>query len=420
MIRAMFLVYEVLLYLVFIITAPFFLVTGLLRGKYLSNFPERMGRYRHRASSHDLWLHAVSVGEAIAARPVVTEIEKRKPSVRLLVTTTTLTGQTTAKRLFPHATVTYFPFDFAFSVRAFLEHHRPAVMATMETEIWPNVTRLASARGIRLVLANARISDRSYPRYRSVRSLLRPVLTRYSAILAREETDRERFLAIGASPSQIEVCGNVKFDYVSEESAIDGARLLENLIAGRPVIVLGSTMAGEDEELIPEMALLIGRAGCFVIIAPRKPERFEVVNALLSTTGIRYARRSELEAAATADLLLLDTFGDLAGIYRYATAAFVGGSLVPNGGHNPIEPAAAGAPVCFGPSMSNFREIAAAFLRQGAAEQVRSAADVARFAESMFNDPGRRDQFSRAALMTVAQNRGAAARTAARIVALMP
>jgi 3-deoxy-D-manno-octulosonic-acid transferase len=305
-------------------------------------------------------------------------------------------------------------------VRAFLNHHRPAVMATMETEIWPNVTRLARARGIRLVLANARISDRSYPRYRSVRSLLRPILARYSSILAREETDRERFLAMGASPAQIEVCGNVKFDYRSEEVAVDGARVLEKLIAGRPVIVLGSTMAGEDEELIPEMALLIGRAGCFVIVAPRKPERFEVVNALLSATGIRYARRSELDPTATADLLLLDTFGDLAGIYRYATVAFVGGSLVPNGGHNPIEPAAAGAPVCFGPSMSNFREIAAAFLRQGAAEQVRSAAEVASFAESMFGDSARRDHFSRAALTTVAQNRGAAARTAARIVALMP
>ncbi len=420
MIRAMFLLYEVLLYLVFIITAPFFLVTGLLRGKYLSNFPERMGRYRHRASSHDLWLHAVSVGEAIAARPVVTEIEKRKPAARLLITTTTLTGQTTARRLFPHATVTYFPFDFAFSVRAFLNHHRPAVMATMETEIWPNVTRLATARGIRLVLANARISDRSYPRYRAVRSLLRPILARYSVILAREETDRERFVAIGAVPAQIEVCGNVKFDYQSEEAPLDDALLLEKLIAGRPVIVLGSTMAGEDEELLPEMAQLISRAGCFVVVAPRKPERFEIVNALLSTTGIRFARRSELDQGATADLLLLDTFGELAGMYRYATAAFVGGSLVPNGGHNPIEPAAAGAPVCFGPSMSNFREIAAAFLRQGAGQQVRSAAEVARFAESMFNDAARRERFSRAALTTVEQNRGASARTAARIVELMP
>jgi 3-deoxy-D-manno-octulosonic-acid transferase len=204
-------------------------------------------------------------------------------------------------------------------------------------------------------------------------------------------------------------------------SPADDGALFDGLIAGRPVIVLGSTMAGEDEVLLPEMASLIARADCFVVVAPRKPERFEVVNAILSTSGIRFVRRSELEGApAAADLLLLDTFGELAGMYRYATVAFVGGSLVPNGGHNPIEPAAAGAPVCFGPSMSNFREIAAAFLRQGGAEQVRSASDVARFAEAMFYDPARRERVSRAALKTVAQNRGASARTAARIVELMP
>src|SRR5881394_455202 len=154
----MFVVYEVLLYLVFIITAPFFLLTGFLRGKYLSNFPERMGFYRTPATVHDLWIHAVSVGETLAARPVVDEILRQRPSTTIVFTTTTITGQAQAKRLFPDATVTYFPFDFASSVKRFLGQHRPRVFATMETEIWPNATRLSRARGLRLLLANGRIS----------------------------------------------------------------------------------------------------------------------------------------------------------------------------------------------------------------------------------------------------------------------
>src|SRR5512142_1156448 len=185
----MFVVYEVLLYLVFLVTLPFFLFTGLVRGKYLSNFRERLGLYRSPVSSHDLWIHAVSVGETIAARPVVAEVLRLRPGTSIVMTTTTITGQAQAKRLYPEATVTYFPFDFSFSVRRFLEHHKPRVFATMETEIWPNVTRLARARGLKLILANGRISDRSLPRYRAFRRIVAHVLRNYDRILAREEAD---------------------------------------------------------------------------------------------------------------------------------------------------------------------------------------------------------------------------------------
>src|SRR6476469_985408 len=149
----MFVLYEVLLYLVFLITLPFFLFTGFLRGKYLTNFPERMGFYRVPQQSHDLWIHAVSVGEAIAARPVIAEIERLRPGTSIVMTTTTITGQAQARRMYPDATLTYFPFDFSFAVRRFLDHHRPHVFATMETEIWPNVTRLSRQRGLKLILA---------------------------------------------------------------------------------------------------------------------------------------------------------------------------------------------------------------------------------------------------------------------------
>ena len=415
----MYLLYEALLGLVFVAALPFFLVTGFLRGKYLVNFPARMGFYRGREEGHDLWIHAVSVGEAMAAKPVVDQILRQRPGTSIVMTTTTITGQAQARRLYPDATITYFPFDFSFAVKRFLAHHEPRVFATMETEIWPNVTRLARARGMRLILANGRISDRSFPRYRAMRMIVGRVLQNYDRILVREEQDRTRFIAIGAREEQVETSGNVKFDYEPDQTPLEIAQQLEQLIANRPVIVLGSTMEGEDEALLPEIERLIVERNAFVIVAPRKAERFELVAGLLATTSIRFVRRSELGDAGGADLLLLDTFGELAKVYRYATAAFVGGSLVPNGGHNPIEPAAAGVPVCFGPSMTNFREIAQVFLRNGGAEEVRSAADVAAFAARMIDDDNERRERGEKARQAVLQNRGASERTATRIVELL-
>ncbi|HEX2060778.1 MAG TPA: 3-deoxy-D-manno-octulosonic acid transferase, partial [Thermoanaerobaculia bacterium] len=398
---------------------PWFLLTGMLRGKYLANFPARMGLYRHRPGRHDLWIHAVSVGEALAARPVVAEIVKLRPETSIVFTTTTLTGQAQAKRLYPDATVTYFPFDFAFAVRRFLDHHQPRVFATMETEIWPNVTRLARARGMKLILANGRISDRSLPRYRAFRMVVASVLKKYDRILAREETDRERFIAIGAPREVVEISGNVKFDYEPDAAPLEIAPQLEALIANRCVLVLGSTMEGEDEAFLPEIERLLAEHHAFVVIAPRKPERFELVAGLLATSAMRFVRRSEIERADAADILLLDTFGELARIYRYAHVAYVGGTLVQTGGHNPIEPAAAGVPVCFGPSMSNFREIAQVFLRNEAAVEVQSAAEAIDFAATMFDNAALRNQWGARARQTVLQNRGAAERTARRIVELL-
>jgi 3-deoxy-D-manno-octulosonic-acid transferase len=416
----MFFLYEVLLYLVFIITLPFFLLLGLLRGKYLSNFRERMGFYRSRGGEHDIWLHAVSVGETIAARTIVAAIREMRPQTSLVVTTTTITGQAQARRLYPDATVTYFPFDFAFAVRRFLDHHRPRVFATMETEIWPNVTRLSRGRGARLILANGRISDRSFPRYRALRLVVGRLLRQYARILAREDTDRKRFIAIGAPADIVETSGNVKFDYEPDETPLEIDSQLRAIIGTRTVLVLGSTMEGEDEALLPQIESLLAGANTFVIIAPRKPERFELVAGLLATTSLRFVRRTELtKKPVAADLLLLDSIGELARIYRYATVAFIGGTLQPFGGHNPIEAAAAGVPVCFGPSMSNFREIAEVFLRNGAAEQVESAADVIAFTRRMFDDEEARAAMGERARHTVQQNRGASERTARRIVELL-
>jgi 3-deoxy-D-manno-octulosonic-acid transferase len=407
----MFFLYEVLLYLVLIVGLPFFLILGLARGKWVSNFPERMGFYRSHAKAHDLWIHAVSVGEALAAKTIVEEILRLRPQTSIVFTTTTITGQAQAKRLYPNATVTYFPFDFSFAVRRFLKHHSPRAFATMETELWPNVTRISRDRGMHLLLANGRISDRSFPRYRFFRPIVASLLRSYDRVLAREQLDRDRFLAIGAH--DVEVTGNVKFDYTPNDAPLPD---IEALIAGRKCVILGSTFEGEDEMLLPEVERLVRERNLFFIIAPRKPERFDAVAALLA--AIQVVRRSQFQQRE-ADILLLDTIGELARAYRYATVAFVGGSLVPHGGHNPIEPAAAGVPVCFGPHMTAFRDVAKAFLTNDAAKEVNNAKEFATFVEVMTSDDTLRAAWGERARNTVAENRGASARTARRIVELL-
>lgn len=407
----MFFLYEVLLYLVLVIGLPFFLILGLARGKWVTNFPERIGFYRSQAKAHDLWIHAVSVGEALAARTIIEEILRLRPQTSIVVTTTTITGQAQAKRLYPNATVTYFPFDFSFAVRRFLNHHAPRAFATMETELWPNVTRISRGRGMHLLLANGRISDRSFPRYRLFRPIVASLLQSYDRVLAREQLDRDRFLAIGAH--DVEVTGNVKFDYTPNDAPLPD---IEALIAGRKCVILGSTFEGEDEMLLPEVERLVRERNLFFIIAPRKPERFDTVAALLGKMQV--VRRSQFQQRA-ADVLLLDTIGELARAYRYATVAFVGGSLVPHGGHNPIEPAAAGVPVCFGPHMTAFRDVAKAFLTNNAAKEVNNAREFADFVERMTSDDALRAAWGERARNTVAENRGASERTARRIVEVL-
>lgn len=409
------------MYLVFLVALPFFLLTGFLRGKYLANFPQRIGFYRTPAASHDLWIHAVSVGETLASRPVIDEVIRRRPGTSIVFTTTTITGQAQAQRLFPEATVTYFPFDFSTSVKRFLDHHRPRVFAAMETEIWPNVTRLSRARGLRLMLANGRLSDRSFPRYRIFRPIVKRILREYDRVLVRDESDRRRFIEIGAPATAVETTGNVKFDFARDEKPLPMADELEELIGRRRVLILGSTREGEEESIIPELSGFIRDKDAFVIIAPRKPERFDAVANLLASTSVPFVRRTDLRAGPphSAALLLLDSVGELTRIYRYATVAFIGGSLVPTGGHNPIEPAAAGVPVCFGPHMTNFREIASTFLENDAAVEIRSVPELIAFATRMFDDEEARRAYGERARKTVEQNRGAAARTAEHIIELL-
>ncbi len=415
----MLVLYEALLGLVSLVLVPFYALVSAFRGKRRAGIRERLGAYASEPRHHDVWIHAVSVGEAAAARTVVDRLREQRPELTLVMTTTTVTGQATARQLFPGATLAYYPFDFSFAVRRFLDHHSPRVYVTMETEIWPMVTALCRRRRIPMMMANGRISDRSYPRYRRFRSLVRRVLGQYHALLVREELDRERFIGIGAPPERVQVTGNVKFDFQPDETPLEFQAELQSLRESREVFIAGSTMEGEEEMLFPAFRRLIER-NVLVIVAPRKPDRFDALGRQLDREGFACARRSRLgERRGRVDLLLLDSIGELARLYRFAFASFIGGSLVPTGGHNPIEPAAVGCPVTFGPHMSNFREIAAVLLASGAATEIRSADDLTAFAGRLLDEPQRQRELSRICTETIARNRGAASRTADQILELL-
>jgi len=417
---SMYFLYEVLLHLVFFLALPYFLLIGFMRGKYLTNLRERLGHYRSKRSVHDLWMHAVSVGEAMAAKPILDRLWKERPELRVVVTTTTITGQATARRLYPSATIAYFPFDFSRSVKRFLRHFSPSVFATMETEIWPNVARISRSSGLRLILANGRISDRSFPRYRLLRWFVAPVIAHYERILARETIDRERFIAIGASRSRVEVVGNVKFDFARDSSPLDLHAQVLRISIGRPVAILGSIVEAEEDLILPAIESLVEK-GWFIIIAPRKPERFEVFAGRLAAANLQFQRRSDLsDSTKELDVLLLDSIGELARLYASGSVAFVGGSLAPVGGHNPIEPAVCEVPVAFGPHMSNFREIAAMFLASGGAEEVPDAAGLVTWCERVRSDDSYRKLLIANARQTVDRNQGASERTARAILELLP
>lgn len=414
----MFFVYEILLWVVFVVALPWFLVVGLVRGKYLSTARERFGRHDDEPSRNDLWIQSVSVGETVAARTIVTAIQKMRPDLSIVITTTTITGQAMAEKLFPKCRVAYFPFDFTRSVRRFLDHFNPRAYVTVETEIWPNVTRLCAERGIPIGLVNGRISDKSASRYRAVKALLGPILERYAMFVVREDVDRERLVAMGARETSIEVAGNVKFDFEISDVPLEIEPRIRALAAGRPIVVMGSVVEGEEDLVVPLLPDIMA-AGIFTIIAPRKPERFDAVARKMQAAGTRFVRRSSIEGNETADVLMLDSIGELARIYRLAAVAFVGGSIAPTGGHNPIEPAAAGVPVTFGPHMSNFREIASVFLERDAAIEVGSPSELKDLVIRFCGDEAQRTEYAARARGVIEANRGAAGRTAERIIEML-
>src|SRR5579862_8506488 len=430
----MYFVYSLLTLVVFVVVSPYFLYQAIRYKKYIGSLRQRLG-YLPVALNVDgeesIWIHAVSVGEALTARALAADLKARYPRLRLFLSTTTIAGQQVARSSLQHVdAVFYFPFDWAFIVRRTLDIVKPRLFIMMETEIWPNLLRLCRARGVKTIVINGRISSRSYPRYRSIRPFFKRVLADVDRFCMQSEESARRLIDLGADPSRVTVTGSLKFDSLQlPASAAHGKpreRVLRffRLSPNRTVIVAGSTMKGEETAVLRAFSRIRSAAGstALCILAPRQPERFGEVERLAREAGFVTVRRSELpiDAEPRADVVVLDTIGELAQLYQLATAVFVGGSLADLGGHNILEPAIFGKPIVFGPHMQNFKEIADAFLGNDAAVQVASERELEQALLELVTDPVRRARLGAAARALVEANRGAKTKTLAVIAELLP
>ena len=427
----MYLLYSIATLVLFIAASPYFLYQALRHGKYIGSIGQRLGYLAvsfNLDGDESIWVHAVSVGEVLSARPLISELRARYPKLRLFLSTTTLTGQQLARRSVSDVdAVFYFPFDWTFTARRTLNVVKPRLFVMIETEIWPNLLRECRRRGIKTVMVNGRISYRSFPRYRMIRPFIKRVLADIDRFCMQGEETSRRLIELGADPARVTVTGSLKFD--SLERLPTPGRGPERVLRffrvpqSRPVIVAGSTLKGEEEPVIHAFnRMRAAGTNAMLIIAARHPERFTDVERLCRQEGLAVVRRTELpiDSEPRADAVVLDTIGELAQLYQIATVVFVGGSLVPSGGHNILEPALYGKPIVFGPHMENFGEIADTFLSNGAAIQVRSGSELEDTLVSLVGDPVLRARVGAAARALVESNRGARDRTLTVIRDLLP
>ena len=408
------------------LAVPFAFAVVLWRGvrdrSYWQGLAERFGFVR-TLPSPSIWLHAVSLGEMSAAAPLVRALHARYPQLPLVLTAATPAGRARARGLFGAiADIRFLPYDTPGSVRRFLERSRPRIAVIMETELWPNLFRECERRAIPVVLASARLSEKSVARYRRFGRLFAGVFTKNVTVAAQAVPDAERFISIGAAAGQTRAIGNVKFDLGLDAGIIEAGEILRAAYgASRPVWVAGSTHAGEEEQLLDAHALLQAhRPDALLLLAPRHKDRFAAVADLLTRRGIKFARRSGMARGGAAPpmetaVLLVDTMGELMALYASADVAFVGGSLTAVGGHNLLEPAALGLPVLTGPSHENSKEIALLLLRRGAALQVENALDLAALLQGLLDDHAERRRIGVIGKDIVESNRGSVERLLALI-----
>jgi len=367
-------------------------------------------------------VHAVSVGEVLAIAGLVDELKRRFPQHRIFVSTTTDTGQALARKRFGEANVFYFPMDFAFAIQPYMRALRPEMVVIAETEFWPNFLRLAHGSGARVAVVNARISDRSLPNYRRFQGLLRRLLANVDLFLAQTSADAGRLQDIGAQPNRVRVAGNLKFDMAAPAAPPIVAGLRESFAANAsgPVLICGSTVDGEEPLLVKAFEnLRVPHPRAVMILAPRHPERFPAVAGLLEQMSIPFWRRSLWKSEPlNGGVLLLDTIGELAALYALADIAFVGGSLVPRGGHNIIEPAQQGVAIVVGNHTENFRDIVGLFQSRDAVRIVGPAELPLVLMELLANDAERKALGQRAA-ETMRSQVGATGRTADELQKLL-
>jgi 3-deoxy-D-manno-octulosonic-acid transferase len=430
----MYLAYSVLTLAAFVLASPYFVYQAIRYKKYVGSLRERLGYLPisfNVDGEESIWIHAVSVGEALTARALAADLKRRYPRLRLYLSTTTIAGQQVAKaNLRPFVDgVFYFPFDWMFTIRRTLSLVRPRLFVMMETEIWPNLLRACRKRGVRTAVVNGRISSRSFPRYRLIRPFFRRVLADVDRFCMQSEESAYRLKQLGADPGRVTVTGSLKFDSLELPSPTAHGKPRERVLrffrvsSHRTVVVAGSTMRGEEAAVLQAFRKIKAtQTHAIAIIAPRQPERFAEVERISREAGFVTIRRSELpiDAEPRADVVVLDTIGELAQLYQLATVVFVGGSLEDHGGHNILEPAIFGKPIVFGPHMQNFREIAETFVANDAAIQVYTERELDGAVLSLVRDPVQRARLGAAARALVEANRGAKDKTLAVLADLLP
>ncbi len=420
----MFQLYSFLLAVGFILMSPIFL---LRREKYISGFWQRLGFLPEFRSDERkvVWLHCVSVGETNAARPLVEEITKQFPAHRLVVSTTTKTGQTLAKDIFKTCaeTVFYFPLDFKFSVRRALRHFKPDVILLVETELWFNFLREANKSGAKTAIVNGRLSEKSFKGFGNIKFFIRRVLSYVDLALMQSNADAKRLMSLGIHPSKVKVTGNIKFDQSFETS--DLTEILRARFAiseDAPLIVAASTHAPEEKWILGAFKKLWKNSSenlPRLLIVPRHPERFAEVAELIKETGFEWARRSENPSGRdkTAEIILLDSIGELRAVYPLAEIVFVGGSLIKHGGQSILEPAISGKAIVTGFYTMNFTAAVAEFLDKKALIQLPEtnensiAEDLERVFTELLKDTEKRAELSKNALEVMQKNRGATVKT---------
>jgi 3-deoxy-D-manno-octulosonic-acid transferase len=415
-------IYRLLLGGLLPIALPAIKLRQWLAGKSRPRFRDRLGRSMPELPEDGVWIQAVSVGEVEVARGLVAELEQRAPDLPLFLTATTATGLDLARRtLGDRLPVFPCPIDLPGPVSRVFEVARPRLLVLVETELWPEMLHQAGLREVPVAVVNARLSPGSFAGYRRVAGRLRKLLAPLAMVLARTEADAQRFAGLNVPRERIIVSGNVKYDLEADQRPLEWEAEIRRVVGNRSIMVAGSTMEGEETQILDALAGL-GADGAmpFLILAPRHPERFDAVAQLLADRGLVSSRRSSGGAIPTdADAFLIDTIGELARAYRLATLAFIGGSLVPTGGHNPLEPAVWGVPVLSGPQVFNFDEVYDEMTEAGGARLVSDSAELRVAMAAWLDEPDFAVAAGNAGREVVERNRGATARTVSALIELV-
>jgi len=430
-----YLVYSFLLTVGFLLFLPRFAIDAFRSRKYITGLAQRLGRIPKLDPSTAplIWLHCVSVGETEAARPLVRALRDRLPSHRLVVSTTTVTGQAVARNAFGQeaTAIFYFPIDWSWTIRRVLNALNPTAILVMETELWPNLLRECGKRSIPVALVNGRISPTSFRRYQKIRSFMRRILSDLSFALMQSDEDAQRISNLGLADNRIKSIGNMKFDSAPLTATNDGTselRLRYAFNRDQPVIVAASTHSPEEAVVLESFKIIReNNKKARLVIAPRHPERFEEVARLLDDSGFEWSRQSATPSPgdSAAAIILLDSIGELRATFQFADIAFVGGSLIPHGGQNVLEPAAQGVCVITGAHTHNFAAITRALLAEDALIQLpalsiaEAPAALARAINELLRDEARRKAIGQRAQNVCAQNRGATRQTVEMIINLL-